>query len=1144
LYGTETSLKVMITGLHQAGLSEYVDLVLGHNGYATSNTVDSNGVRFGPTLPPNYSNTVPNGGGYPGMVTTLPNAVDGDFFGVYAQNGYNVAGLIAVDHTTNNLFIRNPVDSTNPLNIPAGNTPSFGRLANVPDPNNARFYPDKSQAPIYVYDPKTGEQNLAIYPFNNQNPLNGTPVAENVTGYLMRNTQWLVQSIGVDGFRLDAEKNMAGFVLNYFDRAVYRSSTRRLLDGSQPQVFSFGEVYDGNQAYLQTFVRKDINPANPGTIGGNRDVLDFPLFFALRDNLTSNGYQNDWGNIRHATFDLNDDGYMNGSQGVHFVQSHDNTGPALSNVAYAYTLMIPGNAIVYYNAHEFGSAAQRNFPQDGRGDALGGMYGNTLTKLVNIRDVYAQGNYIERWSEKENFAFERQHQSLTLLSNRLDSGFDSRTLQMDLPVGTYLVELTGNAHAWNVAHPGDIPEVVQVNSGGTVNVRFLRNQFPDGSVDHGYLVYGLQSPQGGLTLTNVSRTISGSIPTSTGNAQTDGYNNATTLVSDIQVITGNALKVQLNTLQVNLLGSIRDHNADGDNALIKLDQGQWLGGGTLYTDPNNTVAYGFTEFGTTNGNSRAPGYFSTDGNGLYVQNIDTSGLTDGLHYLTVRAFRHRDDGGPAVYTDFKETLYVDRNKPVSAVDSFTPIVTGVNENQRVQIRSVDLTADNIHVFLDLPANLTDDQIRALVGSGSQGTQIDRDLWTKDFNGLSNGNHVLTVVTFRMTGTNSVTRIPGYYTSTLTGLGLGDVNFDGQVNQSDIGTINQAGSLAALVASNNSQFNPAADLNGDGKIDLADIFLMGPRLTALNASPLTQVALTNLTKSSMVTTGTYTVQGVNGASASHTIYDDTAASTIVTAGCALIANTIHGTTGGSSLTINVGATVTLHAGGGTSKLTTLSVDGGPTAPTGTLDVTNNALILVGGDLENVRNLLHAGYHAGTWTGTGLTSSTAAANAGHALAYFTGAQYTALHSVTALAGQSFGSSDVVVQYALIGDTTLKGYINAADFAQLDASWLKGIYTTSGAHWINGDFNYDGIINSTDFALLDAAYSAQSGGLAYDPFLTGNAGLLGLTFSDYAALVAAQTPLTGNSTVPEPATLLLLTGGLSLLATRRRGSVTTGS
>ena len=40
---------------------------------------------------------------------------------------------------------------------------------------------------------------------------------------MMRHAQWMVQEIGVDGFRLDAASNHAASVLNErFDLAVYR----------------------------------------------------------------------------------------------------------------------------------------------------------------------------------------------------------------------------------------------------------------------------------------------------------------------------------------------------------------------------------------------------------------------------------------------------------------------------------------------------------------------------------------------------------------------------------------------------------------------------------------------------------------------------------------------------------------------------------------------------------------------------------------------------------------------------------------------------------------------------------------------------------------------------------------------------------
>ena len=823
LYGSETGLKVLVSTLHKCAMDYYLDFVINHNGYSTLNSKDGNGNSF-------Y-----DAGGYPGMCITLPEAVDGDFHSAYDYSTINgrLAGLIDIDHGTNFRFYRNPVPGIVPGagdggNIRPGTKFAFGRIANVPDNNNRRFYPDRSLQPIMVYDPITGEQNIAVYPFNLGSPLNGTPQPENVTGYLMRNAQWLVQTVGADGFRLDAAKHVQGFALDYFDRAVYRTSFRNFLNGQQKNIFSFCEVYDGDQNYLQTFIKKTIDSNNPGRIGGNRDTLDFPLYFALHDNLTSNGFNNDWHNIENASLDLHDDGLHNGSQGVMFVASHDNFGPDLSNIAYCYMLMHPGNAIVYFNAQEFGT--NRDFPKSGRGDALGGVYGNAIPGLVDIRNRYGRGNYLERWIEKENFAYERSGSCVVLLSNRVDSGYDSRTILTNFNPGTRLIELTGNAASTSANPFHDVPELIQVNGDKSINIRFLRNVAPgtNNFTGNGYLVYGLPSPQGSLTLTNVASTLPG--------GTLDASTNGSVRINDIKVISANSFQVKLNTNAVNLLGSIREHEADGDNALLRMDGGLDLNGNGFvdYTTPGS-ANYGFEEFVTQHN----PGYFSADGNGVYVQTIDATKLSEGLHFLTVRCFRHRDDGGPAIFTDFRQTLYIDRLKPVSAVASFNPLVTGVNQNRQLLIRSSDLTANNVHAFLDLPASLTDAQVLGMVSAGTQAGKLDRDLFAYGFNNLTNGNHVFTVVSYERTGNVNVQRFPGNYTSTLNGLGLGDANFDGTFSPADIDI------FRTLINSHNTQFNPAADMNGDGVIDLNDLNLLGQVLTNANADSPTLKAYDQL-----------------------------------------------------------------------------------------------------------------------------------------------------------------------------------------------------------------------------------------------------------------------------------------------------------
>ena len=70
------------------------------------------------------------------------------------------------------------------------------------------------------------------------------------------------------------------------------------------------EYFDGNAANVNALIRKDIVNGST-TVGGNRDALDFPLYFAMQNNLTANGANNNWHNIRNASVDGQDDGNAN-----------------------------------------------------------------------------------------------------------------------------------------------------------------------------------------------------------------------------------------------------------------------------------------------------------------------------------------------------------------------------------------------------------------------------------------------------------------------------------------------------------------------------------------------------------------------------------------------------------------------------------------------------------------------------------------------------------------------------------------------------------------------------------------------------------------------------------------------------------------
>jgi alpha-amylase len=815
LYGTELGLKTTTNRLQRAGQRVYLDLVLNHNGFRDSSTSNFN-----------------SQGGYPGFVLSASGTSDGDFNSAFGSGDQEMrlAGLIDIRQQTNVQLIRNPVTAGNPQNIPQGT------IWNRPTEANRRFYQNRSGSPARtLFDPTTGESNIPVYDFTADAATTGTPVAENALGLLMRNTQWLVQTIGVDGFRLDATKHMPSWVLNYYDRSVYRAHTRPLLDGSTYHPFSFGEYFDGNSSLIQPTIRKDINPNDPGRIGGNRDALDFPLYFAMRDNLSSNGLANNWNNVVNATLDRNDDLLANnGSQGVAFVSSHDKDPAHLQNVAYAYVLMRPGNAIVYFNAREFGTG--RAFPNNnGRGDALGGFYGDNITELVDIRARYPQGAYTPRLTEKETFIVERANSVVAGYSNRLDAGYDARTVQTAFAPGTPLIELTGNAADITIDPFNDIPELLVVLPNGQINLRVPRNRAPGANgAQHnkGYVIYGPSGPQGNLTIQGAAFTLA-------PQTATDVVTNATARTAPIDVVTGNSFTIRLQTNQVNLLGFQRDVDADGDGALFSFDAGTDINGnGQVDFRTPNTPAYGFEQFLT-----KSSPLFG-GGDGEFLQTVNSASLSEGMHHIEVRAFRKRNSNEPVVFSSWRRTVYIDRLLPVSAVDSFAPLVSGVNENRRIQARSTDLTADNIHILTNIGAALSQSEVLALIGGASQGNQIERNLWTRDLFGVTSGNHVITLVTFELNGTVNIQRFPGYNVSTIFGAGFGDLNNNGQYEPADMTA------FANIMLSFNRQFSPAADLNGDGLVDWTDYGLLGTRLNQVGA-PAGTIATYNMIRRSTI-----------------------------------------------------------------------------------------------------------------------------------------------------------------------------------------------------------------------------------------------------------------------------------------------------
>src|SRR5262249_46226806 len=284
-----------------------------------------------------------------------------------------------------------------------------------------------------------------------------------------------------------------------------------------------------------------------------------------------------------------------------------------------------------------------------------------------------RGNYAERWDGTDGlFAFERLGSALVLLSNRGDAGFDSRTLtNLGFAPGTLLVELSGNADdpTVNPDRGGhrDISQVIRVVGEGGVSKAAVRFQRP-GTISNsgqfvfhgkGLLVYGLPTPQSanGIELTNTERVLAGD--SNPANERDNGLHRQT----DVSVIRQDTFEIRLRTQPVRLLGAndLRDVNADGDEALLRIDDGlDANGNGTVDFTTPGTTEYGFERFVTKrdplirNHNVHGP-----RGDGEFRQSIEARRLSEGYHFLTVRVYRHQPPGSPAVFSDFRKVIYIE-----------------------------------------------------------------------------------------------------------------------------------------------------------------------------------------------------------------------------------------------------------------------------------------------------------------------------------------------------------------------------------------------------------------------------------------------------------------------------------------------------
>jgi autotransporter-associated beta strand protein len=232
-------------------------------------------------------------------------------------------------------------------------------------------------------------------------------------------------------------------------------------------------------------------------------------------------------------------------------------------------------------------------------------------------------------------------------------------------------------------------------------------------------------------------------------------------------------------------------------------------------------------------------------------------------------------------------------------------------------------------------------------------------------------------------------------------------------------------------------------------------------------------------------------------------------------------------GTAGLTINDTAVTRLQAGlTAPVQLTSLTIAGGA-SPTATLDMTDNNMVVHNGNITTAIAQLRSGLNAaGTlWTGPGVTSTTAAADAAantNSTIFAVGAienidknnnliYSTWPASPSPDAGASgLATTDVLIKYTYFGDADLNGVVdNTTDYDLWSNGFTDaGLAATNG--WLYGDFDYSGTVdNTTDYDLWSTGFVHQAGALSSSP--------------------EPSTPATAIQPVPEPSALMLAATGL---------------